>query len=780
MAGEGVEVFVFKDGKFLGSRCYSKTTIAIGSGRDAALRLRHDAIAAQHAIVRVEGRSVMIANLGSSRGSVLVNGKPVSTMQLRSHDEVAIGPFRIKVSLLGQQEDQGFGTGTEPALDAQDIAPPMALVAEDGEEDAATLVRSMGQPLTADSTPEATLPRIDRASGRDQRHKHNIDRETRPERPQRRAKPPTDATARAINAVGPDDPPAPQEAPLHDDGLVHDNGLAFKDTLQADAENFASGDFAPPQTLSSPSGKGASGARQQTLSSPSDKGASSAQSASSPGGLEEQFDAHSGGDAAEEPDDDYVAPSGDATGGDGYWDDDDEEPFVEPFSLLENVVRERFKKPAEVSPFARTEVIRYGDGELLDVTQAGSKGTIRLFPDDYKLIDTLDNGRARLYFHKSFSGTVVRNGKARPLKRLIRKETLLDAKRGVHAIDLREGDYAQILRDDAGYLVRFVRPPLVPKEKLFAGFAINWTWMQIFVGSAAFHFLILVLLGLTSPEADLVVETEAEKFAKVAMKDLKLEKPEPKKEEPKPEPKKEEPKKVKKVKKIKVPKIKRTTKVTAKQVAKIQKKQVSKVLTALQNLKPAGGPGRSSLKQLTNIAAVRTPRGSGAGGYKVSGVISKLKGNAVRLAGSGGGGKGTKVGRQLLAGNNIGKISARAGTGTRVRARVRKAPTRKIRASGGVLSREAIQRVVSRHMHKVQACYERQLITSPGLSGKIVFDWVISPGGSVATARQVSSSMRSAAVATCILREIRKWRFPKPVGGSVNVRYPFVFRVQGF
>ena len=83
-------------------------------------------------------------------------------------------------------------------------------------------------------------------------------------------------------------------------------------------------------------------------------------------------------------------------------------------------------------------------------------------------------------------------------------------------------------------------------------------------------------------------------------------------------------------------------------------------------------------------------------------------------------------------------------------------------------------------MHQVQACYERQLITSPGLSGKVVFDWVITPSGSVGLARQVRSSMRSPLVSSCILALIRTWRFPKPVGGSVNVRYPFVFRVQGF
>jgi hypothetical protein len=66
------------------------------------------------------------------------------------------------------------------------------------------------------------------------------------------------------------------------------------------------------------------------------------------------------------------------------------------------------------------------------------------------------------------------------------------------------------------------------------------------------------------------------------------------------------------------------------------------------------------------------------------------------------------------------------------------------------------------------------------LAGKILFDWVISLNGGVGSARQVSSTLGSVAVSTCILREIRTWRFPNPVGGSVQVRYPFVFRVQGF
>jgi outer membrane biosynthesis protein TonB len=155
----------------------------------------------------------------------------------------------------------------------------------------------------------------------------------------------------------------------------------------------------------------------------------------------------------------------------------------------------------------------------------------------------------------------------------------------------------------------------------------------------------------------------------------------------------------------------------------------------------------------------------------------------VRLAGglSGGGGKDTRVGSQLLGGNSkVGGLKAAKGTGTKVRGRVRRAPKRAIRATGGVLDRGAIQKVVNSHMARIQRCYESQLLKNPGLAGKIVFDWVIAPSGRVASARQVSSSVRSPSVATCILAQIKSWRFPKPVGGSVQVRYPFVFRIQGF
>ena len=792
-AGNAIEIFVFQEGKFLGSRCFSHDTITIGSSRDSSLRLRHADIAPQHALVRIEGSSVMIADNSSPTG-VFVNGTRVSNRTVKSFDEVVLGPFRLKISRLGvedEEEDPGFGAGPSTevprygehdpaeaptALDmrqgaglatsARGLAAPVREI--EADEDAATLVRRVDQEpetLPARGAPVAQpAPSLDAAFAEADAAFGG--------RSTKRTAPATRAALHGAPQASLEVPGAPQSAkgatrapaPTKRKRAEANAGLPFQDTVEHTAARASRG-----QTIDGTEpGMVQATAPQDASDFPLGKSATHRSATDGATDQETAFD-----DAP------TVAP-----GYDWVDDDDDEEPFVEPFSLLENVIRERFKTPADVDPFITAEVIRYGDGEILDVLQAAPNRSVKLFPDDFRLLDTLGSGQARLYFHERFKGTIVRHGKARQLAKLIRPETLVDAKRGLHAVDLREGDYAQILREDAGYLVRFVNPPRTPKEKFGTGITFSWSMVQLFLGSTAFHLLVLVLLGLTGSQADLVVETEAEKFAKVAIKDLKLEKPEPKKEEPKPEPKKDPVKKqptpVKRVKRVK----QRTTPraPTVQRQARVQQKQVSNVLTALSNLKPAGGgPARSSLSSLTNIAAVRTPTGSGVGGYKVSGVIGKIAGKGIRLATGGfGGGKGTKVGTQLLAGGKHGGLAALAGTGRRVRGRVGRAPTRSIQATGGTLSREAIQRVVGQHMHKIQACYERQLIVSPGLAGKIVFDWVISTSGSVSSARQVSSSLRNAAVANCILQQIRSWRFPQPQGGSVQVRYPFVFRQQGF
>ncbi|MFH1132795.1 MAG: FHA domain-containing protein, partial [Pseudomonadota bacterium] len=342
----------------------------------------------------------------------------------------------------------------------------------------------------------------------------------------------------------------------------------------------------------------------------------------------------------------------------GYGFDDDEEDeeededFVEPFSLLENVAKERFKDPTETESFKIVEVIRYFQTEILDLLRANPGKSVRVPPDNFKLINVYGDGQAKLFCHKDFTGTLVRKGKAYQLEDLFSSENATKSRKGIHTISLETGDYAQIKRDNIGYLVRFVQPPKVPKPKFEFQFGLKK--LQIFAGSAAFHLLILALLGFITPEKYLRDDSETERFAKVALKDLQLEK---KKEE---EPQKEEP----------PPKQKDKIKIDQKHIkaalARQKKRQVAKVLTALKKFDVGGSPARSNLKSLTNIAAVRSPTRSA---FTLTGTLKKLPGNEVRLA-TASPGKDTKVGSQLLSGTDLGAVAARAGTGSMVRGRV--------------------------------------------------------------------------------------------------------------
>ena len=719
-ADNSLEVFVFKGGRFLGSRCYSQQTLVIGRGSEAALRLRDSSVSETHAVVRVEDGSVIIADNNSTQG-VYVNSDRITTRVLSSFDEVAIGPFRLKFSLLGaRQSDPGFG-GEESQmgyLPTTSARAPAQTHSDEFDDPATTLHRR----------PSPEVPTV----------------------AERRLGPPSgghDDTLPAQPLLGGRAQPSKQPASPRDyapAAAAETVGTATAAALAMPAEP----EFAPAQQ---PATGGAT---------PWDRRDSRPDAATAR--------------VPQEP------SESDA-------DDDDDDDFVESFSLLENIVRERFRKSIDAEDYEMIEVIRYQNGEILDLLRANPGRSLRVGVDDFRLIHAQKSGRAQLFFKKGFSGTVVCRGKARPLKSLTNDRYLVNSRREIYGVELSSGDYAQIVRDRCGYLVRFVQPPRLPKPKL--RMSLSMGHLQMFAGSAAFHFLILVLLGFIAPEAELDTVTDAERFAKIALKDLKLEKPkepEKPKEEPKPPPaedKAPKPKAKPKPTRRRAPRPRRpqpkaSPKPAAPPREAVQRKQVKNVLSALQNLKPGAQTGRTDLKALSsNIRALRTPAGT-VSDFKVSGAIRKLPGGGVRLAGLSGG-KDTKVGSQLLRGR-VGSLKARAGTGTRVRGRVRRAPTRAIAAKGGHLSREAIQQVVSRHMNQVQACYERQLITNPGLAGKIVFDWVISPSGSVSSARQVRSSVRSPAVSSCILALIRSWRFPKPVGGSVQVRYPFVFRVSGF
>ena len=93
----------------------------------------------------------------------------------------------------------------------------------------------------------------------------------------------------------------------------------------------------------------------------------------------------------------------------------------------------------------------------------------------------------------------------------------------------------------------------------------------------------------------------------------------------------------------------------------------------------------------------------------------------------------------------------------------------------GELDASKIARVIRRKQRAVQDCYERELKRDPGLSGKIEIEITIGENGRVEDATVIGNSTGSKAIGVCAVGRIKRWRFPKPDGGSVTFVAPFTF-----
>ena len=98
----------------------------------------------------------------------------------------------------------------------------------------------------------------------------------------------------------------------------------------------------------------------------------------------------------------------------------------------------------------------------------------------------------------------------------------------------------------------------------------------------------------------------------------------------------------------------------------------------------------------------------------------------------------------------------------------------------GSLDKEIIRRIVRQHMNEVKFCYDQELARKPTLAGRISVQFAISPVGQVITSVMQSTSMDDSRVENCVVSAVRRWEFPRPVGGGVAiVIYPFSFTSPG-
>jgi hypothetical protein len=178
-------------------------------------------------------------------------------------------------------------------------------------------------------------------------------------------------------------------------------------------------------------------------------------------------------------------------------------------------------------------------------------------------------------------------------------------------------------------------------------------------------------------------------------------------------------------------------------------------------------------KMLGGLGAVQTVTGRGSGGL------------GLRGAGAGGGGTGQgtlfgagELGTGVGAGSGSGKGRGAGGIG--VSGAKAKEAQLSLDNSGarvsGFLSKEQIDRVVRANQAAIKYCFEVEMQRQPSLQGAVHMSWRIDREGRVASVRVAKSTLGNARVEGCMARQIKRWAFPRPDGGEVDVTYPFLLR----
>jgi hypothetical protein len=93
------------------------------------------------------------------------------------------------------------------------------------------------------------------------------------------------------------------------------------------------------------------------------------------------------------------------------------------------------------------------------------------------------------------------------------------------------------------------------------------------------------------------------------------------------------------------------------------------------------------------------------------------------------------------------------------------------------MNRRIILRVIRKHAADLHRCYRTHgLASNPKLTGRITVRFIVPQTGIVSDATLVRTSLAHVNTETCILKNIRTWRFPKHRGKPARVTYPFRFQ----
>jgi TonB family protein len=86
-----------------------------------------------------------------------------------------------------------------------------------------------------------------------------------------------------------------------------------------------------------------------------------------------------------------------------------------------------------------------------------------------------------------------------------------------------------------------------------------------------------------------------------------------------------------------------------------------------------------------------------------------------------------------------------------------------------------VAKVIAAHMAHVRGCFEKSEREKPTTGGKVILEAVINPSGDVVDAGIKNDSMKSETFNTCLVEQVKTWKFPPARGGNATITYPFGF-----
>lgn len=104
-----------------------------------------------------------------------------------------------------------------------------------------------------------------------------------------------------------------------------------------------------------------------------------------------------------------------------------------------------------------------------------------------------------------------------------------------------------------------------------------------------------------------------------------------------------------------------------------------------------------------------------------------------------------------------------------------RALSRVIEPVSGTIDPKAVERAIATGRFQLQLCFELALRRNQTAKGNMEWQWQIDSRGKINSLSLLSSTLKDEELIHCVKSRIAGWKFPKPKGGSVEIRYPFEF-----